>query len=124
MKRLAALLILSGFASASLAEEPSFCTSTCASEKNTCHAGALKREALEAQLPTDMPDKNPFARTAQLQMRSNDGGALEHAGFQHRRMARAEACDAAYQRCTRSCGAPDSDKAEGAVVSRHVGKTG
>jgi len=124
MKRLAALMILLGVASASVAAEPAFCKSVCASEKNTCRAGALKREETEAQLPTNTPEKNPFARTAQVQMRSSDSGALEQAGYQHRRMSRAGACDEVYQRCTRSCDVPDGGKAEGAIVSKHVGKTG
>jgi hypothetical protein len=71
-----------------------------------------------------MPEKNPFARTAQVQMRSDDAGSLEKSGYEHRRMTRASACEDAWQRCTRGCSAPKGIDAEGVVVSRHAKKSG
>lgn len=106
MKRLAVLMMLLGFSSASFAEEPAFCKSVCSSERTSCRANAQARLQKEGLLPTDTPEKNPFARTAQVQMRSDDAGALERAGDQHRRMAGAGACEESYQRCTRGCSAP------------------
>jgi hypothetical protein len=106
MKRLAALTILLGLSSASFADEPAFCKSVCASEKTTCRADAQASEKSEGLLPTNVPDKNPFARTAQIQVRSDDGGALEKAGNDHRRMSRIGACEKTYQQCTRGCSAP------------------
>jgi hypothetical protein len=106
MKRLAVLTILLGLSSASFAEEPAFCKSVCASERNSCRADAQASEKSEGLLPTNVPEKNPFARTAQIQMRSDDGGALEKAGNDHRRLSRNRACEDTYQRCTRGCSVP------------------
>jgi hypothetical protein len=78
----------------------------CTSERNTCRANGQAREAKEALLPVDVPEKNPFARTAQVQSRAVDGEALEQSGYEHRRMSRNSACEDTYQRCTRSCTAP------------------
>ena len=114
MKRLAVLMMLLGFSSASFAEEPAFCKSVCSSERTSCRAGAQARLQKEGLLPTDVPEKNPFARTAQVQMRSDDAGALERSGDQHRRMAGAGACEDAYQRCVRGCSVPDKAGAKGA----------
>lgn len=111
MKRLAIVTILLGLSSASFAEEPAFCTSMCASEKNTCRIDAQASEKSEGLLPTNVPEKNPFARTAQLQMRSDDGGALDKAGNDQRRMSRVRACEDTYQRCTRGCSQPAKPKA-------------
>jgi hypothetical protein len=123
MKRLAVLMILAGLSGVCLAEEPAFCKSMCASENNQCRAAALAREEKEGRLPTDLPEKNPFARTAQVQMGSSDAGSLEKSGYEHRRMSRAAACEDAWQRCTRSCNVPKGDAdAVGAVVSRHAKK--
>jgi hypothetical protein len=103
MKSFAALMILLGFSSASFADEPAFCKSVCSSEKTTCRADAQARQQKEGLLPTNVPEKNPFARTAQIQMRSDDGGALEQAGDTHRRMTQAGVCEKDYQRCTQAC---------------------
>lgn len=111
MKRLAVLTILLGLSGLSCAEEPAFCQSMCGSERNTCRADAQASEQSEALLPTNVPEKNPFARTAQIQMRSDDGGALAKAGTDHRRMSRVGGCEETYQRCTRACGTPVKAKA-------------
>jgi len=122
MKRLAVLMLLAGLSGTALADDPAFCKSMCTSDKNQCLADIQTTEKREAAFAaTDTPDKNPFARTAQVQMRSSDNGSLERNGNQYRREARAGACDTAYQRCTRGCAAPNSD-AVGAVVSRHAKK--
>lgn len=99
-------MMLLGFSGAGVADEPAFCKSVCASERTTCRAEAQARLQKEGLLPTDTPEKNPFARTAQVQMRSDDAGALAHAGDQHRRMAGASACEDGYRRCTRACSPP------------------
>lgn len=111
MKRLAVMTILLGLSSISFAEEPAFCQSVCSSERNTCRADAQASERSEGLLPTHVPDKNPFARTAQIQMRSDDGGALAKAGSDHRRMSRVGTCEETYQRCTRGCTTPAKAKA-------------
>jgi hypothetical protein len=121
MKRFAALMILLGVAGTSFADEPAFCKSMCASDKTQCLAGAKTRQEREGLLANDTPDKNPYARTAQVQMRSSDNGSLEQSGYQHRRMEGAAACDGAFQRCTRACSVPDKD-AVGTVVARHAKK--
>lgn len=113
MKRLVVLLLL-GMAGAALAEpDPAFCASVCASERKTCRADAQARTDREGLLPADAPEKNPFARTAQVQMRSDDGGALERAGYQHRRMAGTQACEDGYRRCTRGCAEPSPARGGG-----------
>lgn len=111
MQRLAALMILLALSSAGFAEEAAFCTSMCASEKNTCRADAQASESSGGLVPTPVPEKNPFARTAQVQMRSDDGGALEKAGNDRRRLARTGACEETYRRCTRACTVPAKAKA-------------
>lgn len=112
MKRLALSIILFGMTGIALADEPAFCKSVCTSERTTCRADAQARLKNESLLPTNTPEKNPFARTAQVQMASTDGGALERAGDTHRRMAGAGACEDTYQRCTRGCSAPDKASAK------------
>lgn len=122
MKRLAVSMILAGLSATAFADEPAFCKSMCTSEKSQCLATAVATEKKEGMLPTDTAEKNPFARTAQVQMRSADNGALEKSGLQHRREARTGACDAAYQRCTRGCTVNNGKDAVGTVVSRHTKK--
>jgi hypothetical protein len=128
MNRLAVLMILAGLSSVSgacLADEPAFCKSMCTSEKNQCRATAIAREEKEGRSLADMPEKNQFARTAQVQMASSDAGSLEKSGYEHRRMTRASACEDAWQRCTRGCNAPNGNADPvGAVVSRHTKKGG
>ncbi|MDN4051778.1 hypothetical protein QPK32_01595 [Massilia sp. YIM B02763] len=111
MHRLVVMMVLLGIGSASFAKEPAFCKSVCGSERNTCRANAQASEKSEGLLPTSVPEKNPFARTAQLQMRSDDGGALEKAGNDQRRMSRVGQCEQTYQRCTRGCSKPAEPKA-------------
>ena len=123
MKRFVVLMTLIGLSGACLADEPAFCKSMCTSEKSQCLANSAATEKKEALLPTNEPDKNPFARTAQVHTSVSDGGSLARSGDQYRRDARADVCDTAFQRCTRGCTVPDSD-AIGTVVSRHAKKSG
>lgn len=122
MKRLVLLMTLLGLSAAGLAEEPAFCKLVCTSEKTQCLADVKATEQKEGMMPTDSAEKNPFARTAQVQMRSSDNGSLAQSGYQHRRMARNGACDDAYQCCTRSCKVEGGDDAVGKVVARHAKK--
>ena len=122
MKRLLLLMTLCGLSAAGFAEEPAFCKSVCTSEKTQCLADVKATEQKEGMLPTDTAEKNPFARTAQVQMRSSDNGSLAQSGYQHRRMARNGACDDAYRRCTRGCKVEGGDDAVGKVVARHAKK--
>ena len=106
MKRLAAMVaacILSGTATAA---EPSLCKSMCDSEKRECRADAQLAAADDADPPLTMPERNPFARTAQGQVPAESARAISGAGAQTRRMRKSAACDASYQRCTRACAAP------------------
>jgi hypothetical protein len=128
MNRLAVLMFLvglSGLSGACFADEPAFCKSMCTSEKNQCRATTIARDEKEGRSLADMPEKNQFARTAQVQMASSDAGSLQKSGYEHRRMAHASACEDAYQRCTRGCNAPGGNAdSVGAVVSRHTKKGG
>jgi hypothetical protein len=45
-------------------------------------------------------------------------------GYEHRRMARAGACDDGYQRCVRNCHVEGDKDAVGTVVARHARKAG
>lgn len=119
---LGSLLALSGSASA-FAGEPAFCKSMCTSQKSECLANANATEKKEGMLPTDGADKNPYARNAQMHVRPNENGALEHSGVQYRRDQRAGTCDAAYQRCTRDCSAGQKEAID-TVVSRRAKEAG
>lgn len=122
MKRFALLMTLLGIASAAFAEEPAFCKSMCSTEKTQCLTKAKVTEEKDGLLASSDTEKNPFARTAQLEMRSSDNGSLEKAGYEHRRMTRNGACNDAYQRCTRGCTVEAKDDAVGKVVARHAKK--
>jgi len=122
MKRFTLLMTLLGIATAAFAEEPAFCTSMCSSEKKACLANVDVADSKDNVLATNSTDKNPFARTAQLEMRSSDNGSLDKVGYQHRRMTRNAACNDAWQRCTRSCTVDAKDDAVGKVVARHAKK--
>jgi hypothetical protein len=125
MKRLAFLMILAGLSGASLADEPAFCKSMCASEKTQCVAGIAALEKKEAMLSGDVVDQNPYARAAQVHARAGgDNRALVRSGDQYRRETRAGGCDTSFQRCTRGCTVPEQGGAVDTVVSRHARKAG
>jgi hypothetical protein len=89
-----------------LAEDPAFCKSMCASEQRSCHANAQLQPKEERLMPSDTPDKNPFARASQGEVQSPSSRALGASGDTNRRMARSSACETRYQACTRSCAQP------------------
>src|SRR5438067_11745944 len=99
MNRLAVLIAFLGMtaATACLAEEPAFCKSMCASEQRQCRADAQFQPKEERLAPSDTPDKNPLARTAQGGVQGLDARSLAASGDTNRRLARGSACDASYQ---------------------------
>ncbi|MBD8533103.1 MULTISPECIES: hypothetical protein [unclassified Massilia] len=112
MRRGLLLLALMGmlFSTAALAAEPSFCTSVCDSERRACKADAqqIAMEDREDLLATQ--EKNRLARTA-----ANTGAPVRtgarapvDTALQNRRLGRVAACDTTYQRCERSCRAPEA----------------
>ena len=98
-------LFLSG---ASLAAEPSFCSSVCDSERRACRADLQERAAEDGNKGLlNIPERNQLARTAaKTQSPSSAEQAGTHAGVQTRRLSRIGACDDTYQRCTRECKTP------------------
>lgn len=69
-------------------------------------------------MPSDTPDKNPFARATQGAVASPSVRALGASGDTNRRMARSSACETRYQACTRSCAQVQNVKGGG-----NAGKT-
>jgi hypothetical protein len=112
MNRLAALIALLAATAANtcLAEDPAFCKSMCASEQRSCHADAQLQPKEERLMPSDTPDKNPFARASQGEIQSSSSRALGASGDTNRRMARSSACATRYQACMRSCAQPNNAK--------------
>jgi hypothetical protein len=112
MNRLAVLFafLAATAANTCLAEDPAFCKSMCASEQRSCHASAQLQPKEERLLNSDAPDRNPFAHTAQGEVRSPSNRALGASGDTNRRMARSSACETGYQACMRSCAQPNSVK--------------
>lgn len=119
MKRLALLIacLAASAANTCLAEDPAFCKSMCTSEQRQCRADAQLQPREERLMPSDTPDKNPLARTAQGEVQAAGTRALNTSGDTARRMARGSACESRYQACTRSCAQPP--KAGGADKARH-----
>lgn len=98
------LIVLSALMAAPLAhaDEPSVCTSVCASEKQQCTSRAGRLTGLD-KLPA-AEEKNQFARTANHgQVQSVPARAAEQSDFHKRKRERLDACDASYLRCTRAC---------------------
>lgn len=93
-------LVLSG---AARAGDAGMCKSMCDAEKRECRAQVQTRLSNEKSALGQMPERNPLARGAQVQVVSQDARALDAAGDQHRRMANNGACDDKYLRCTRAC---------------------
>jgi hypothetical protein len=124
MNRLALLIALLGMtaANACLAEDPAFCKSMCASEQRACHANAQLQPREERLMPSDTPDKNPFARTAQGEVQTSGMRALDASGNTNRRLARGSSCDSGYQACTRACQKPqNADGAKARHEPVHIG---
>jgi hypothetical protein len=101
-----ALLAASMVAGAAHAAEPSLCKSMCDADKRECRAQGRELAGDDGSPLLEMPEKNPLARGAQLQVPTTSSRALENSGTQSRRMRHASQCDATYVRCTRACAAP------------------
>ena len=108
MKRLALLSVLTCLLSmaAAGAAEPTLCKSMCDADRRECRADIQDLAADRAE--GLMPEKNPFARTAQERVPTPASQAIENAGTQGRRLGHAGQCDATYLRCTRACAAPQA----------------
>jgi len=108
MKRFTLLAIVLGsmWAGAACAADASVCKSMCSTERRECRAQVRELAAEDGQPLLEMYERNPLARAAQEQVPAPVGRALDHAGTQARRIARAGKCDEAYQRCVRACAAP------------------
>src|SRR5689334_7053080 len=111
--RLAPLLLtLAGMLAshAALAADPSFCHSVCDSERRACKADVAQLAAEDGEGLLVMQEKNQLARTAAKTGAPSPEPvrASEHSAVQNRRIARTAACESTYQRCERSCKAPEA----------------
>jgi hypothetical protein len=86
--------------------ESGLCKSMCDADKRECRAHGRELAAEDGAPLLDMPEKNPLARGAQMQVPTTSSQALENSGTQSRRMRHASQCDDTYLRCTRACAAP------------------
>lgn len=95
------------------ADEPSVCTSVCASEKQQCTNRAGRVTGFDKLPPVE--EKNQFARTANHgQVQSMPERAAEQSDFHKRKRERLDACDASYRSCARAC-APSASTVLGKV---------
>jgi hypothetical protein len=111
MRRGPLLLALMGmlFSTATLAAEPSFCTSVCDSERRACKTDVQQLAAEDGDGLLVMKERNDLARTAaRTQTPSAAALAGERSNVQTRRIQRTAACEDTYRRCTKSCQAPAS----------------
>ena len=84
------------------ADEPSVCTSVCASEKQQCTSRAGRLTGLDKLPPAE--EKNQFARMANHgQVQTLPARSAENSDYHKRKRERLDACDASYLRCTRAC---------------------
>ena len=110
MRRGSFMLALTGLllSTASLAAEPSFCSSVCDSERRACRADVQQLAAEDGEGLLNMTERNQLARTAaKTQSPSSATLAGERSGVQARRIQRTAACEDTYLRCTRACRAPE-----------------
>jgi len=110
MRRGSFMLALAGLllSSASLAAEPSFCSSVCDSERRACRADVQQLAAEDGEGLLNMTERNQLARTAaKLQSPSSATLAGERSSTQSRRIQRIGACEDTYLRCTRGCKTPE-----------------
>ena len=111
MRRGPLLLALMGmlFSTATLAAEPSFCTSVCDSERRACRTDVQQLAAEDGDGLLVMQERNDLARTAaRTQTPSAAALAGERSNVQTRRIQRTAACESTWQRCERSCKAPEA----------------
>lgn len=105
------LIALLGLMAAPLshADEPSVCTSVCASEKQQCTSRASRLTGFDKLPPVE--EKNQFARVANHgQVESVPARVAEQSDFHKRKRERLDACDASYLRCSRACAPSASPK--------------
>ncbi|KFC73732.1 hypothetical protein [Massilia sp. LC238] len=116
MNRSLLLVALLGLMASPLvhADEPSVCTSVCASEKQQCTSRAGRLTGFDKLPPVE--EKNQFARVANHgQVESVPARAAEQSDFHKRKRERLDACDASYRSCTRACAPTTSSIATKAV---------
>ena len=109
MRRGSFMLALAGLllSTASLAAEPSFCSSVCDSERRACKADVQQLAAEDGEGLLNMAERNQIARTAaKTQTPSPATLAGERASVQTRRIQRIGACEQTYLRCARACKVP------------------
>lgn len=111
--RLASLILtLAGVlvAHAVLAADPGFCHSVCDSERRACKADVAQLAAEDGEGLLVMQEKNQLARTAARTgpPASDAARAGERSAIQNRRIQRMAACESTWQRCERSCKAPEA----------------
>ena len=104
MLALAGLLL----SSASLAAEPSFCSSVCDSERRACKTDVQQLAEENSKGLFNMAERNQIARTAaKTQTPSSATLAGERSSVQTRRIDRIGACEQTYLRCARACKVPE-----------------
>ena len=92
------------------AADPGFCHSVCDSERRACKADVAQLAAEDGDGLLAMQEKNQLARTASRTGAPSSAPALanERQAVANRRIQRSAGCDTAYQRCERSCRAPEA----------------
>ena len=121
MHRLALFCALIGLGGAGWcrAEEPSLCTSLCASQKQECKRDALEATENDTSNLLEMEEKNPYARNAaRAQVVPEMTRTAERSAFQKRKQERFDACDTGFRQCNRACAASSSS-----VVIKKAGDT-
>ena len=95
---------------AAYAADPGFCHSVCDSERRACKADVAQLAAEDGDGLLVMQEKNQLARTASKTGAPSSAPALagERQAVQNRRIQRTAACESTYQRCERSCRAPEA----------------
>lgn len=86
-----------------LAEDSTFCKSSCASELRTCRASAQSNSRDPLLPPSGVWYRNPLAQTAAGEVPGQGSRALRSAGDTNRRMDKIDICEKSHQLCIRSC---------------------
>lgn len=95
---------------AAFAADPGFCHSVCDSERRACKADVAQLAAEDGEGLLVMQERNQLARTASRTGAPSSAQALagERQAVANRRIQRTAACESTYQRCERSCRAPEA----------------
>ena len=95
---------------AACAADPGFCHSVCDSERRACKADVAQLAAEDGEGVLAMREKNLLARTASRTGAPSSEPVRkgEYQAVQNRRIQRTAACESAFQRCERSCRAPEA----------------